>query len=84
MNTIAEQPATKTPGTRLLDLLHGWKNYVASEQGAYPDTLSGEELADMYQEAGAIAAQGYPDLESEQAAVCKFVVERLLSALNRS
>ncbi len=73
---VAAQTDVKQSATRLLDLIHGWKNYVVSENGAYPDTLTGAELADLYQEAGGVAARDYPDLESEQNAVCRFIIDR--------
>ena len=81
MNAIAEETSVKTPSTRLLDLIQGWGNYVDAENGAYPDTLTPDALADLYQDAGIVFGQDYPDTESEQAAVCKFVVQRILPAL---
>ena len=81
MNTIIEKPAVKTPSTRLLDLLYGWADFIDAEESAYPDTLTPDVLADLYQEAGAVFGQAYPDFESEQDAVCRFMTERVFPVL---
>lgn len=87
MNATAEKPdtalesAVKTPVTRLLDLLVGWTNYVSDENGEFPDSLTADHIAALYSEAGGIADRDYPDLQSEQDAVCRFVTERVLAAL---
>ena len=80
----AAQPTVKTPVTRLLDMVQGWERYVDEEEGEYPDTLTTDGIAALYREAGGIADRDYPDLESEQNAVCRFVTERVLAALLHS
>ncbi len=81
MNATLEQTELKTPSTRILDLLHGWGDYVASEENAYPDTLDASEIADLYQLAGNAVFRDYPDIETERDAVCRFVTEKVLPLL---
>ena len=78
------QPAVKRPITRLLDMVQGWERYIDEEEGEYPDTLTVDGIAALYHDAGGIADRDYPDLESEQDAVCRFVTERVLAALLHS
>jgi len=42
---------TKTPHTRLLDLLAGWSNYAQGDETA-DDPAVVERICDLYQEAG--------------------------------
>jgi len=81
MNVVAEETVSKTPMNRLLDMLAGWADYVGHEEDEYPDTLKGEQIAGLYQEAGALMERDFPDIESEQDAVCRFVTERVTATL---
>lgn len=83
--TIEQTPANanaKTAGTRLLDLLAGWSNYVSSdeEEGLTDTALKAEDLAALYQEAASLIMP-IDDAEDEQAIVQRFVQERLLPLL---
>ena len=70
--------AAKAPTARLLDLLAGWSQYVSAEEGM-EDTVSAEEIADLYQEAGAIQAKDTQEAEQ----VRQFVQQRVLPILLR-
>ena len=90
--TIIEQkssPPAKTPGTRLLDLLAGWGDFVDQdevgddEQKAMIDPgLDAYEIGCMYQEAASEVMELDGDAESE--AVRRWVLERILPALLRN
>ncbi len=81
MNAVAEKSETKTPSNRLLDLLHGWKEFAYSDETTYPDPVVNEALADAYQEAGVVACRDYPDKDTERDAACRFVIEKVLPLL---
>src|SRR5690242_11091777 len=82
------QQQDKTPGTRLLDLLAGWSDYVQQDEEGSDEQppiidplLDGYELAGLYQD---VAAQIMPlEGEAEDAAVQRIVLERVLPLLLR-
>ena len=81
MTAIAElenQTKSKTPSVRVLDLLAGWIEYVDRQNGEYPDTLSYDDVADLYQTAGEVACRDFPDSETERDAVCRFLTEKVI------
>ena len=85
--TIEQPQTTKnptTPGTRLLDLLAGWTNYVSSdeEQDCTDTMMQAEEIGALYQEAANLVMP-LEDAASEEIAVSQFLQERVLSLLLR-
>jgi hypothetical protein len=89
MGQAMNNPTIKTPGTRLLDLLAGWGNFVDRDEQDDPEQpavldsgLDAYEIAMMYQEAAAeiMSLEG----EAEVEAVQRWVTDRLLPALLRS
>ena len=89
MDTVTiEQPQTtkspKTPGTRLLDLLAGWTNYVSSdEEHDCTDTMmQAEDIGALYQEAANLVMP-LDDVTAEEIAVRQFLQERILPLLLR-
>ncbi len=77
----AAQSELKTPIVRLRDMLQGWANYVDDEEGQYPDALAVSEITALYRESGRLSEKDYPDLESEENAVCRFVNDKIVSLL---
>lgn len=71
----------KTASTRLLDLLAGWADFVATdeENRLLDSSLAAETIADLYQLAGSLS-ESWEKLspEDENAAVLLFLEERVL------
>jgi|GEM_PF-3258811 len=79
LETQGKANTEKTPLTRLLDLLAGWSQFVSTED-ANSDSASAEEIADLYQAAGAIEVEGAEEAEQ----VRQFVQQRILPILLRT
>src|SRR5688572_20444967 len=81
---VKQQP--KTAATRLLDLLAGWSEFVTNdeESGVYDPALTAEEIAGLYQAAGAQSLQWDALSEAdEDQAVREFVETQVLPLLTR-
>ena len=87
MDTGVSAPttSTKSPATRLLDLLAGWTDYVDHDEDhqLVDAALPAEQIAQLYQEAGALACEEF-DLNGEADAVRAFMIERVLPLLTRA
>ena len=72
----------KTPGTRLLDMLSGWSQFVDAEEEVTDTCLSAEDIATLYQQAGEMVFDlPESDVLTEKQAVRAFVIERVLPIL---
>jgi hypothetical protein len=95
MTTHATDPSAtaaaareNSPATRLLDMLVGWANFVDESQSepdsGVDDCVSSEEIAALYQQAGAEwLTVDESDIAGENAMVRRFVEERVLPLLLR-
>ena len=84
--TEAAKQQPKTAATRLLDLLAGWSEFVANdeESGVNDPALTAEQIADLYQAAGAQSFQWDSLSEAQQEqAVREFIEARVLPLLTR-
>ncbi len=82
-----QQPVTsKTPATRLLDLLAGWSAYVSQDEdnGTADAVLSAEQVGDLYQAAGQLS-ETWDGLsgDDQDRAVHAFVEQHVLPLLLR-
>lgn len=75
----ADPAPQKAPETRLLDILVGWSAYLdEDEANGLCDTVTADEVAALYQEAGSFA---FDDPTPEE--VRAFFIERVLPLLMR-
>lgn len=84
--TKAAKQQSQTAGTRLLDLLAGWSEFLANEEesGVTDPALTAEQIAELYQAAGAQSLQwdSLSEAEEEQA-VREFIEARVVPLLTR-
>jgi len=75
----APAPPRKAPETRLLDILAGWSAYLdEDEANGLCDSVTAEEVAALYQEAGNFAFD-----DPTPGEVRAFFIERVLTLLMR-
>ncbi len=80
--TSTASPPAKDCIARLLDLTAGWAYFAANEEGEYANPAYAAELYNLYQSIGVeLSSVVDSDEAAKQAAVIKFVGQRLLPVL---